>query len=203
VLSLWKLIEPGHRNRWDASSSASAFKAGRGCCRFVRLSSLLAQFIVSTFVPAGRGESGTFVADANCRAPSTQWEVVPLLDRLVGSDEETRRATRPQRKRQHPRPTISLAVTIISVSARIAGAHASFCPWNTRQAECVLSPSRAQVRFFRMDWWERFYRGLAVEARARAAQATNPSTKAALDEAAAEWSELADWVGRQQQKAAA
>jgi hypothetical protein len=88
VLSLWKLIEPGHRNRWDASSSASAFKAGRGCCRFVRLSSLLAQFIVSTFVPAGRGESGTFVADANCRAPSTQWEVVPLLDRLVGSDEE-------------------------------------------------------------------------------------------------------------------
>jgi hypothetical protein len=54
-----------------------------------------------------------------------------------------------------------------------------------------------------MDWWERFYRRLAVEARKRAAQATNPSTKAALDEAAAEWSELADWVGRQQEKAAA
>ena len=54
-----------------------------------------------------------------------------------------------------------------------------------------------------MDWCERFYRRLAVETRERAAQATNPSTKAALDEAAAEWSELADWVGQQQKKAAA
>jgi hypothetical protein len=129
-------------------------------------------------------------------------DIAPLLDHLVGSDEETRFATRPSGSGSI-RDQLSLAVTIISVSARIAGAHASFCPWNTRQAECVLPPSRAQVRPFRMDWWERFYRRLAVEARERAAQATNPSTKAALDEAAAEWSELADWVGRQQKKAAA
>ena len=54
-----------------------------------------------------------------------------------------------------------------------------------------------------MDSWENFYRRLALEARERAAQATNPTAKAALEEVAAEWSELADWVERQQKKAAA
>jgi hypothetical protein len=54
-----------------------------------------------------------------------------------------------------------------------------------------------------MDSWENFYRRLALEARERAAEATNPPTKTALEEAAADWSELADWVERQQKKAAA
>ena len=54
-----------------------------------------------------------------------------------------------------------------------------------------------------MDSWENFYRRLALEAQERAAQATNPFTQAALEEAAAEWSELADWVEQQQKKAAA
>jgi hypothetical protein len=54
-----------------------------------------------------------------------------------------------------------------------------------------------------MDRWENFYRRLALEARERAAQATTPSVRAALEEAAAEWSELADWVERQHEKAAA
>jgi hypothetical protein len=51
--------------------------------------------------------------------------------------------------------------------------------------------------------WENFYRRLAREARERAAQATNPSARAALEEAATEWSELAEWVERQQEQAAA
>jgi hypothetical protein len=54
-----------------------------------------------------------------------------------------------------------------------------------------------------MNSWEDFYRRLALEAEERVAQATEPSTKAALEEVAAEWSELADWVERQQKKAAA
>jgi hypothetical protein len=52
-----------------------------------------------------------------------------------------------------------------------------------------------------MDSWESFYRRLALEARERAAQATSPSARAALEKAAAEWSELADWVERHDKKA--
>jgi hypothetical protein len=63
--------------------------------------------------------------------------------------------------------------------------------------------ARAQARPFRMDSWKNFYRRLALEARERAAQATSPSTRAGLEQVAAEWSELADWVERQQKKAAA
>jgi hypothetical protein len=58
-------------------------------------------------------------------------------------------------------------------------------------------------RLSRMDSWENFYRQLAHEARERAAQATSPSSRAALEDAAAEWSELADWIERQHKKAAA
>jgi hypothetical protein len=54
-----------------------------------------------------------------------------------------------------------------------------------------------------MDSWENFYRRLALEARKRAAQATSPSSSAALEKAAAEWLVLADWVERQHKKAAA
>jgi hypothetical protein len=54
-----------------------------------------------------------------------------------------------------------------------------------------------------MYFWENFYRRLALEARERAAQAPSPSARAALEEAAAEWSELAEWVERQHEKAAA
>jgi len=54
-----------------------------------------------------------------------------------------------------------------------------------------------------MSEWENFYRRLAREARERAAQATNPSTRAALEKVASEWSELADWVERQHKRAAA
>jgi hypothetical protein len=59
------------------------------------------------------------------------------------------------------------------------------------------------ARFSRMEPWENFYRQLALEARERAAQATSPSSRAALEKAAAEWSELADWVERRHEKAAA
>jgi len=58
-------------------------------------------------------------------------------------------------------------------------------------------------QLFRMSEWENFYRRLAREARERAAQATNPSTRAALEKVASEWSELADWVERQHKRAAA
>jgi hypothetical protein len=51
-----------------------------------------------------------------------------------------------------------------------------------------------------MYFWENFYRRLALEARERAAQAPSPSARAALEEAAAEWSELAEWVERQHEK---
>jgi hypothetical protein len=54
-----------------------------------------------------------------------------------------------------------------------------------------------------MDSWENFYRGLAVEARERAASATTPSERSALEKVAAEWSELADWVERQHERTAA
>jgi hypothetical protein len=54
-----------------------------------------------------------------------------------------------------------------------------------------------------MDSWESFYRRLALEAQERAAQATNPTTQAALEEVAADWWDLADWVERQHKKAAA
>jgi hypothetical protein len=54
-----------------------------------------------------------------------------------------------------------------------------------------------------MESRENFYRRLALEARERAAQATSPSARAVFEKAAAEWSELADWVERQDKKAAA
>lgn len=53
-----------------------------------------------------------------------------------------------------------------------------------------------------MDW-EDFYRLLALEAQERAAQATSPSNRAALEKTAAEWAELAHWVEQQHQNAAA
>jgi hypothetical protein len=54
-----------------------------------------------------------------------------------------------------------------------------------------------------MNSWEDFYRVLALEARERAAQATSPSERAAFEQAAAEWAELANWVEQQHQNAAA
>jgi hypothetical protein len=54
-----------------------------------------------------------------------------------------------------------------------------------------------------MDSGENLYRWLALKARERAAQATSPSAKDALDKAAEEWSELGDLVERQHKKAAA
>jgi hypothetical protein len=65
---------------------------------------------------------------------------------------------------------------------------------------CIKGP---YGQLFRMSEWENFYRRLAREARERAAQATNPSTRAALEKVASEWSELADWVERQHKRAAA
>jgi hypothetical protein len=47
-----------------------------------------------------------------------------------------------------------------------------------------------------MSSWASFYRGLANEARERAAQAANLSVKDNLEEVAREWSELADWAER-------
>ena len=65
---------------------------------------------------------------------------------------------------------------------------------------CIEGP---HGRLFHMNEWENFYRRLALEARERAAQATSPSTRAALEKVASEWSELADWVEQQHTRAAA
>jgi hypothetical protein len=42
--------------------------------------------------------------------------------------------------------------------------------------------------------WANFYRGLAYEARERAARASNPSLKDNFEAAAKEWSTLAVWA---------
>jgi hypothetical protein len=51
-----------------------------------------------------------------------------------------------------------------------------------------------------MNSWENFYQRLARETRERAAQATSPSARAAFEQAAVEWSELAKWAERQDKK---
>jgi hypothetical protein len=50
-------------------------------------------------------------------------------------------------------------------------------------------PSKKEIR---MSSWANFYRGLANEARLRAAQAANLSEKDKLEEVAKEWSALAE-----------
>src|SRR5262245_1671620 len=54
-----------------------------------------------------------------------------------------------------------------------------------------------------MNSWVNFYQRLAREARERAAQATSPSVRAAFEQAAVEWLELAEWAERQDKKPAA
>src|SRR5262245_35106750 len=54
-----------------------------------------------------------------------------------------------------------------------------------------------------MNSWVNFYQRLAREARERAAQATSPSVRAAFEQAAVEWLELAEWAERQDRKPAA
>jgi hypothetical protein len=46
--------------------------------------------------------------------------------------------------------------------------------------------------------WENVYRGLANEAKERAAHATNPSIKDNFEEVAKEWSALAVWADLKQ-----
>jgi hypothetical protein len=47
-----------------------------------------------------------------------------------------------------------------------------------------------------MSSWASFYRELANEANGRAVEATTPSVKDKFEEAAREWSELANWAER-------
>jgi hypothetical protein len=50
----------------------------------------------------------------------------------------------------------------------------------------------------RMSWWANFYRGLANEAKLRAAQAASLSEKDKFEAVAMEWSALAKWAEQKQ-----
>ena len=54
-------------------------------------------------------------------------------------------------------------------------------------------PSKKEIR---MSSWSNFYRGLANEARLRAAQAGNLSERDKFEKVAKEWSALAEWAAQ-------
>jgi hypothetical protein len=62
----------------------------------------------------------------------------------------------------------------------------------------MLTRVAASKTEFRMSSWANFYRGLANEARLRAAQTASLSEKDKFEKVAMEWSALAGWAEQKQ-----